>query len=53
MEKLRPQADGKTPIVLYKEISRLTLDIISSVKNIKNFDFSNFFYFNKIEQEFF
>lgn len=30
-QKLRPLADGKTRISLYKEINRLTLDIISSV----------------------
>lgn len=36
MEKLRPLADGKTEICLYKEINRLTLDIISSV-NLDHF----------------
>lgn len=31
IEKLRKYADDKTPIVMYREINRLTLDIISSV----------------------
>lgn len=31
MDKLRTLADGKTQVVLFKEINRMTLDIISSV----------------------
>lgn len=31
MEKLRTYADGTTEVVLFKEINRMTLDIISSV----------------------
>lgn len=31
MKKLRKFADGKTEILLFKEINRMTLDIISSV----------------------